>query len=357
MSNLTHKTRILQYSPTNQKSPDRELYMQVGGERTSDKASNRPCIIPYHPRLGTLLGSVYAALFLQQAYHRFRNNGDKPFYKFLAPCSSDYYRRGDSWVEELSFTFSQLKRAIRTVATRISSTRKSQGTNKNQVLSVDRVELNTTGTMSNSSGLVLYWTKRDRRTWWMVNLPLFSSLLEAAYVSNMQNDHQEIDESSIRLFDNSTIRFPHAEITNIEKGTAAPQNQFSTSEEHLLQPKISHPHESLGLNEYARTIADSCSITLHLCSNEIADEVLAAARSLVASRCSLEEIVLVGHWWKSHFWKGQRGTPPRPNDLLDMYGAAEDFYSNEKSGDCCLRFIGQWRFNNDLEAERVSRGD
>lgn len=347
MPNLSHKTGRLQYSSAKQQATDQELNSQPNIEEAPQKPFSRSCVIPYHPRLGETLGSVYAAILLQQAYHRYRNNGNKPFYKFLAPCSNDYYRRGDSWIEELSFTSTQLNRGIEIVATRISSTRKKQGANRDQVLSIDRVELNAFGKMSNSNALVLYWTNRDRRTWWMVNLPLFSSLLEVAHISNLQNDHQQVAESSISLLNSSLIRFPHAEITTTERST----------EELLSNSKVHPSCEDSTLNGYARTVAGACSIALNLCSHEIAYQVSAAAGSFQASGYSLEEIVLVGHWWKNYFWKGQSGTPPRPNDLLDMYGAANDFYSNERGGDCCRRFIEQWRSAYDLEAERVSRGD
>jgi hypothetical protein len=351
MSKVSYKSKILQYTPANNQVSHRDLDKQASVRRTSDRSSNRPCIITYHPNLTTILGNVYAAIFLQQAYHRYKNNGDKPFYKFLAPCPSEYYRNGDAWIEELSFTYSQLNRAIGTVATRISSTRKKPGANKDHILSFDYAEVDATGKVLNSNALVLYWTNRDRRTWWMVNLPLYISLLEVANSPNPQNADQLIDEPPISLIGSPAIRFPHAETSNIEKSIAKPQSQFSTLEKHSLGTAMNPDQEGFSLNEYAQIIARACSVTPNLCSSEMGEEILSAARSFQAAKRSLEQIVLSGHWWKCHFWKGQRGTPPRPNDLLDMYGAAESFYTSGAGGDCCRVFIEQWRSTNELEAE------
>lgn len=336
MSKVSHKSKVLQYTPAGNKASDSDL-----DERASGKSINRPCVIPYYPKLATLLGDVYAAIFLQQVYHRYRSNGEKPFYKFLAPCSSEYYRKGDSWIEELSFTYSQLDRAMRAVATRISSTKKNPGANKNLILSIDQVELGAAGMVLNPNVFVLHWTNRDRRTWWMVNLPLYINLLQVANSPNCQKADQLINESSISLIINPAIRFPHAEIPNIDKSTPAHRDHFSTLEKHLLRPTISLDQGNGTLNQYAHVVARACSVTFKLCSREMADEILSTAQSLQAANRSLEQIMLVGHWWKSHFWKGQRGTPPRPNDLLDMYGAAESFYRNGKGGDCCRVSVQQ----------------
>jgi hypothetical protein len=349
MSKVSHKSKILQYSPAYNQLSDRELDKQASVGLTSNRSNNRLCIIPYYPTLTTILGNVYATIFLQQVHHHYKNKGYKPFYKFLAPCSSEYYRKGDSWIEELSLTYTQLNRAIRTVATRTSSTRKNPGANKDHILSFDYAEIDATGKVLNSNALVLHWTNRDRRTWWMVNLPLFMSLLQVANLSNPQNADQLIDESSVSVIGNPAIRFPHAETSNIEKSIADPQSQFPTFEKHLLRTEMNPYQEGISLNEYAQIIARACSVTSNLCSSEMAEEILSAARSFQAAKRSLEQIVLSGHWWKSHFWKGQRGTPPRPNDLLDMYGAAESFYRNGQGGDCCRGFIEQWRSTNELE--------
>ncbi|HEX5733997.1 MAG TPA: hypothetical protein VF131_14275 [Blastocatellia bacterium] len=349
MSKLPHNSKILQYMSSNNKAS--ALDERASVERTRDKSITRPCVIPYYPKLAALLGNVYAAIFLQQAYHRYRNNGEKPFYKFLAPCSSEYYRKGDSWIEELSFTYSQLDRAIRTVATRISSTRKKPGVNKSLILSIDQLELDTAGMVLNSNALVLHWINRDRRTWWMVNLPLYISLLQIDNSPNQKKADQLIEDSAISLISNPAIRFPHAETSNIEKRITSPQNHFSALEKHLLRTTISPDLGDGSLNQYAHVVASACSVTFKLCSSDMADEILSTAQSLQAANRSLEQILLVGHWWKSHFWKGQRGTPPRPNDLLDMYGAAESFYRNGEGDDCCRVAVRQWRSTHGLEPE------
>lgn len=352
MSKVTYKSNILQYAPANSLGSDQELESQASVTQFSSRLKNRPRIISYYPKLATLLGDVYATIFLQQVYHRYMNNGDKPFYKFFTPCSSEYYRKGDSWIEELSFTYSQLKRAIGTVSTKTSSTRKQPGSSKNLLLSIAQVELSATGKVLNAEALVLYWTDRDHRTWWMVNRPLFISLLQIAGFPNPQNADQLIDESPISLIGSPAIGFPHAKTSNIDKNIAAPQRQIFPLEKQLLETQPASVQKDISLNQYVRGIDEACYVNRGLCSTEMAEEILSAARSFQVAGRSVEQIALVGHWWKNHYWKGQKGTPPRPNDLLDMYGAAENFYTSGDASDCCRVFIEQWRSANGLEAER-----
>jgi len=57
--------------------------------------------IPYRPRIASFLGSINAAILLQQIIFRWEG---RKFYKFKEPCAHELYRAGDSWTEELAFT-------------------------------------------------------------------------------------------------------------------------------------------------------------------------------------------------------------------------------------------------------------
>lgn len=68
--------------------------------------------VPYIKELRQLSGSVTASILMQQLDYWFEK---KPggFYKFLEPCeNNEYYKKGDSWTEELGFSKSEFKTAF-----------------------------------------------------------------------------------------------------------------------------------------------------------------------------------------------------------------------------------------------------
>lgn len=70
-------------------------------------------IIPYRKELNMITGGVTATILLQQIIFRFKNNGNKPFYKFIEPCKHEKYKPGDSWCEELGFSRKEFLTAIK----------------------------------------------------------------------------------------------------------------------------------------------------------------------------------------------------------------------------------------------------
>lgn len=84
-----------------------------------------------------------------------------PFFKFNLPCAHPWYRPGDSWAEELGCGEEALLQARARVATK----------------NVTGSSLTETLASPSLSSLVLYWTSRDRTTWYEANLPLLCAKL------------------------------------------------------------------------------------------------------------------------------------------------------------------------------------
>lgn len=116
-------------------------------------------MISYRPRWNQITGSVDATIFLQQVIYRWIHNGQKPFYKFAAPCAHRFYRAGDSWQEELGFSRREFDSARRLVA----------AATKGQI---------------DPDALVSYWYDRGRKTWYALNERLLEIKLAVIYNDN-----------------------------------------------------------------------------------------------------------------------------------------------------------------------------
>ncbi|MAU01414.1 MAG: hypothetical protein CL608_30100 [Anaerolineaceae bacterium] len=141
--------------------------------------------IAYHPNLNQVTGSVLASLLLRQIVYRWENNARQPFYKFSAPCQHPAYRTGDSWQEELGFSRTEFETARRRLGGKIR-----QGAAKAKI----RLE-----------NLILYWTDRERLTWYELNEPLLQAKLQELSIAeiphspgNAENlQYPELPESCI----------------------------------------------------------------------------------------------------------------------------------------------------------------
>ena len=71
----------------------------AGHAITSAQVKDRQKTIPYRPEYNKIAGSPAAALLLNQIAYWFEKSGNKPFYKFRAPCQDDRYREGDHTLE------------------------------------------------------------------------------------------------------------------------------------------------------------------------------------------------------------------------------------------------------------------
>lgn len=185
--------------------------------------------IPYRPKIAQATRSVTAAILLQQIAFRWEKNESEAFYKFMAPCSHELYREGDSWQEELGFSRRELEGAFSIIATKIT-----KGISRKEMQEITNLEIDDQGTITNLPQLILYWTDKHRVTHFWLNEQLYVSFLAHVYgfsdlvspesgntikctdppfLYNVQNEHYiEMDDPY--------ITFPyiddHAEMNNRE---------------------------------------------------------------------------------------------------------------------------------------------
>jgi len=126
--------------------------------------------LTYHPGMSELVqGSVTANIFFFQILFHVNNEIRKgkdphaPFYKFLSPCNHEDCRQGDTWEDELNFSYRQMATALTKFATKIE-----KGMSKFEILDQIRLE-----------SQIIYWTDSNRVTWWLVNWELINFLTEA----------------------------------------------------------------------------------------------------------------------------------------------------------------------------------
>lgn len=115
----------------------------------------------YRPRWSHALGSVSSAIVLQQIfyYHRAaKRQGKNRFYKFREPCSHEYYRKGDSWSEQLGISSKVFDSAIKRIGQKLTKGSKKDGT-----------------------ALVHYYTDAMRLTYYELNEVAFSDWLRDIY--------------------------------------------------------------------------------------------------------------------------------------------------------------------------------
>lgn len=148
---------------------ENELALQILAEDRS--------IIAYRPKLAQFVGSVTAAILLQQIFYRFSQSKNEPFYKFREACNSELYRAGDSWTEELGYSAKQLDAALGVIGTKIEKGVKKQEvmTHKFEGDSFPKTSL---------PYLVVYWTDSSRVTWYWLNRELLGKCLKCIYLGN-----------------------------------------------------------------------------------------------------------------------------------------------------------------------------
>ncbi len=106
-------------------------------------------MIPYRPHYNRITKSVEGSILLERILSLWSENKGQAFYKFRAPCNHELYHEGESWIEELGFTAYQFDKAIQAIATKITT-----GVSRNA---------------ARDKSLVIYWTDRNRLTWYEVN--------------------------------------------------------------------------------------------------------------------------------------------------------------------------------------------
>lgn len=73
------------------------------------------------------------------------------------------------------------------------------------------------------------------------------------------------------------------------------------------------------VEQLADTIADLCKIDRALASNGKLQKIKAATVKLYARQASPDDVKGFGRWWTSFDWRGQKGSPPTPDQICDEW--------------------------------------
>lgn len=150
-------------------------------------AEDRNAIL-YRPKFTELTDSALAAILLQQMIYHWDSKDGQAFYKFKEPCQHKLYRDGDSWCERLGWNAYEFDLAIKVIGTKIT-----KGTSRKDVLKTEIPQKGEGETDKAYYGrfaaalrcCVLYWTDRDRVTWYEVNSELLCKFVIRVYIDNL----------------------------------------------------------------------------------------------------------------------------------------------------------------------------
>ena len=150
-------------------------------------------ILPYRKELREIAGSVVATIFLGQLLYWAKRKGNG-FYKFKTPSENNpYYKKGDSWCEELGFSLKELDGAINSLK---------------------------------SANLLDKKTLPDRRTIWTLNLELLSDKLSKLKATT---EFTYMTKGDLRKRQNVSYVNDNLSVTYMTKGQL-PYNTETTSE-------------------------------------------------------------------------------------------------------------------------------
>lgn len=155
--------------------------------------ANDTTILPYRKELREIAGSVVATIFLGQLLYWAKRKGNG-FYKFKTPSENNpYYKKGDSWCEELGFSLKELDGAIKKLK---------------------------------SANLLDKKTLPDRRTIWTLNLELLSDKLSKLKATT---EFTYMTKGDLRKRQNVSCVNDNLSVTYMTKGQL-PYNTETTSE-------------------------------------------------------------------------------------------------------------------------------
>lgn len=127
-------------------------------------------VVAYRPNLLRVIKDTEATIFLQQVYHYWYHNNCEAFYKFVAPCDNELYRKGDSWTERLGFSRHQIEKCLKILGTKITA-----GTSK--AFAMEQDDLNY---------CILWWTSSHRVSYYTINPKAFNKLISEAYAEEIE---------------------------------------------------------------------------------------------------------------------------------------------------------------------------
>jgi hypothetical protein len=148
-------------------------------------------IIPYHPHINAVIGSVTSTILFQQIIYWSSKSGGE-FYKYKEPCNAKGYADGDSWCEELSFTRKEFDSALKRIGTKINKDIK-----KSDILKVTTYDPNKDDLIKTLKHLVIYWTDKSRQTYYELNAELAENILSLSiYMYNEANEQYKLKRQS-----------------------------------------------------------------------------------------------------------------------------------------------------------------
>jgi hypothetical protein len=177
--------------------------------------------IAYYPNLNQLTGSILASLLLQQIVYWWESQDQQPFYKFSAPCQHRAYRPGDSWQEELGFTRTEFETARRRLGRKIQ-----QGDEKSAL---------------RLGSLVLYWTDRQRLTWYELNTPLLGAKLQELSITGFSHSISNAEKPQYKEMEDNRSSFLTKKTQRITTEKSATHNSTPISSENELAVVATHP--------------------------------------------------------------------------------------------------------------------
>lgn len=159
-------------------SEEKGFYSAGGTSEISKAIAERT--IAYRPSLKSVTKSTNGAILIQQIAWYWYSNKERPFYKFIQPCEHSNYREGDSWCEELNFTYSEFTTALAKFAAKVEGGMKKTELEKQYA--------------------VIYWTDADRVTWWQFNHKPFEKLYKVELLGNSENSNYLENEEKSNYF-------------------------------------------------------------------------------------------------------------------------------------------------------------
>jgi hypothetical protein len=156
-----------------------------------EEALTKRNTIPFDRKWSEALGSMIAALILQQIWYWWKVSEEKAFYKFRSPCHRA--KPGDTWEEELGISPYEFDSSVKLISTRLK-----KGDSKNMVLEVTQPIFDEKGKMLNAQNLVVRYLTHDGTPFYHLNFALFSNFVIAleerstSLIRQPQDQDQEI---------------------------------------------------------------------------------------------------------------------------------------------------------------------
>ncbi len=128
-------------------------------------------ILLYRKKLRYLCGTVSATILFSQLLYWFKKNDFDPFYKFITPdVKNSLYKEGESWVEELGFSYKEFANAFDHIGARHKSKTLYEAA-ENEFVNKKEKEMM----------FSLYQEKTTGKTWFNINLELVENKLVTIY--------------------------------------------------------------------------------------------------------------------------------------------------------------------------------